>query len=125
MLYTNEKLGLFNYDLTNDEDIKKLESKGFNIERLKFQVSKKEYLLAVSSYLDSVAISHGYDSALSFCSYALGSDNYALEAQKFISFRSSVWDYAFSKFEEVKRGDILIPELSYFISTLPKFDEVV
>ena len=125
MLYTNEKLGLFNYDLNNDENIKKLESKGFNIELLRFQVLKKEYLLAVSSYLDGVAVFHGYDSALSFCSYALGSDSYALEAQKFISFRSSVWDYAFLKFEEVKRGDVLIPELSYFISTLPKFEDVI
>ena len=125
MKYTNEKLGLYGYDLSDNDDILFLESKGLVIDVLISEIVKKKYQSSISGYINSVAVDNGYDSAISFATYANGSGHYAIEAQKFVEFRSQVWDYAFSEFEKFSSGDIVLPSLDYFLSTLPKFDKAL
>jgi len=117
----NKELGLYGFDLEDEDSIKILKDKGFDIELLTFMAKKDLYIEAVSNYMEDVAKENGYYSVLSFCSYASGNDSYALESQKFISFRSSVWSYCYDELDKIEKGEITIPTLDYFLSTLPKF----
>jgi len=123
MFYNNKELGLYGFDLNDEDSVKILLDKGLNIDEIKLSLIKDDFVQSISTYINEVAISKGYENAVSFATYASGTDNYALEAQKFISFRSAVWNFAFEQFQKFASGEITLPTKEYFVSTLPKFKD--
>lgn len=79
------------------------------------------YTQEIQNYLDSEAKKLGYDSCLSVCSYInTGIPKFDAEGEAFRTWRSAVWAYGYETLNKALAGEIEIPTLQDFISSLPQ-----
>ena len=79
-----------------------------------------ESILSIQLHIEDVAKSGGYDSALSCASYVSSTNpEWALQANKFITWRDGVWAYCYQEFDKLKSGQRQIVSVDAFINELP------
>lgn len=76
---------------------------------------------AVEGHIEAIAKERGYDSAMSFRSYAGAVNPYQAEAEAFVKWSGEVWAYCYAELGKVKAGSRSIPEIKDFISELAGF----
>lgn len=81
-----------------------------------------QFLDGVQNYLDSKAISKGYDSILSACSYAGAPNPFQEESIQFVTWRGNVWACCYAELAKVQSGERLVPALEEFLNELPTFE---
>jgi hypothetical protein len=77
---------------------------------------------AVQIHLDSVARSHGYESILSACSYALCDNEFQGESKAFFLWRSACWSHCFKVIDLSEADGVQLPLVADFVATLPTFN---
>lgn len=79
-----------------------------------------EYKEAIQTFMDSEAQKLGYDNVFTVISYE-NDDNpkFATEASAFKKWRSAVWTYGLGELNKALNGEIEIPSIDEFISSLP------
>jgi hypothetical protein len=83
-------------------------------------VTEQDYTNAIQKHLDNVAKSKQYNDALSLASYRDSSiTQWASEAATFISWRDSVWVYAYTELQKVQNQLRTQPTVEEFIQELP------
>lgn len=84
---------------------------------------KQMLIDGVQNWMDEIAMSRGYDSILSACSYIkTGVERFDTEGQQAREWRSQVWIYCYNYLDEVLAGNRSIPTLEELIEELPKID---
>jgi hypothetical protein len=80
----------------------------------------KSYSSELEQHINNQALEKGYSDAVSCASYANSSNEQWLqEAQDFIAWRDSCWEYAFDVQSQVEAGTITAPSLDEFIENAP------
>ena len=76
----------------------------------------------IQSILDGTAQEYGYDSILSAISYLDSpSQNFAIEARSFLTWRDTVWNWYFNLVAQVKAGIVTSIDSYDLRNRLPKF----
>ena len=74
---------------------------------------------AVQKMLDDSAVTRGYDSIISECSYASSTGNFGKEAQITVNWRDAVWTYIFQVQGDIDSGARTEPTLNNLLTELP------
>ena len=74
---------------------------------------------AVQKMLDDSAVTRGYDSIISECSYASSTGNFGKEAQITVNWRDAVWTYIFQVQGDIVSGARTEPTLNNLLTELP------
>lgn len=85
-----------------------------------FKPKEKDFAEAIQRHIDAAAQSRQYENGIALASYDSSSiAEWAQEAQTFIEWRDSVWNYAFTELEKVKNNTRPYPTIDELISELP------
>lgn len=79
----------------------------------------------VQKTLDDKAKEKGYDNIISACSYAGFANTFQVEGQKFLVWRSSVWEMCYNILTQVQNNSIQEPTIEVLLDMLPKYEEVI
>ncbi len=80
---------------------------------------KLELTHAVQMHLDSEAMSRGYDSIISACSYAAAPNIFQAESLALLTWRSDVWNTCYGILNDVLAGQRAIPNAEELRRELP------
>lgn len=84
------------------------------------QPTLNDYKFELKLHLTRVAQQRDYDDEQSICSYATSVNlTWKAEAETFIAWRDTVYEYAFLILSDVETGNIPAPSLVDFINALP------
>lgn len=85
--------------------------------------AQAELTAAVQRHMDTKAMSRGYDSILSACSYiGSGTGQFDKEGAAAREWRSAVWQHCYGVLADVKAGAISIPTKEMLLSSLPELE---
>jgi hypothetical protein len=78
---------------------------------------------AVQNLLDTTAQSKGYNDIISACSYAAQAvgQPFQAEGMAFLTWRSTVWNTAYTMLAQIKAGTIAMPTVAQALALIPAF----
>lgn len=83
-------------------------------------LTEADYAAAIEAHIDAVARTRGYRNADRLASYVGGTvAQWAAEAAEFVSWRDSVWLYAYAEMTKVLNGQRAQPSIDELIAELP------
>lgn len=82
-----------------------------------------DYRRAIQALIDTKAQEKQYDSGATLASYVNSTvPEWSAQAQAFVTWRDSVWVYAFAELEKVQSGEREQPSIEDFLAELPAFE---
>ena len=110
----------------NGEVVKTVQNQIDEQNAIKMNNTKKTLMDAIQKHLDGVAVSKGYDSIISMCSYSTSTDTvFGLDGKNAIAFRDAVWKKSIEIMNSVASGEIAVPTQEVLIGMLPEFGGAV
>lgn len=87
------------------------------------QLVFNDVVTKLDNHLNQIAKDRQYNDAVSLVSYKdCGNPIWEAEANTFIAWRTSVWEYAFTIKQQVIDGEIPLPTVDEFFASLPKIE---
>lgn len=85
-----------------------------------YEPTLEDYQFAIQAHIDRIAQERQYDDGKSCATYVNSTvPQWAAEAQAFVTWRDSVWLYAFQELAKVEQGLREQPDIEDFIDELP------
>lgn len=84
-----------------------------------FNVTVKQFDVAVEAHLHAEATAHGYTNIERACMYASYANPYQAESQTYVAWVGNVWAYCYAELEKVKAGTRPMPTIEEIIAELP------
>ena len=82
-----------------------------------------EYTKAIQDHIDSVAKSKQYNDGVSLASYVNSTKTqWKTEAEIFVAWRDSVWEFSFDLLSQVQSGIISQPTIDQLLNQLPQIN---
>lgn len=79
-----------------------------------------DFIAAIKKHFDTVAQEKQFDGAVSIATYVTSLNaQWKAQADTFIAWRDSVWEYAYQEFDKFQSGQRPMPTIADFIAELP------